>query len=76
MTGLDLRIPGLDNGTLTAIRYRDEILGTNVRPYAGAEGPEFLLMHDNARPHVARVCKQFLEDGGIDIIDLPHVCLT
>ncbi len=72
MTGLDLRIPGLDN----AIRYRDEILGPNIRPYAGAEGPEFPLVHDNTRPHVARVCKQFLEDGGIDIIDLPHVRLT
>ncbi len=28
----------LDNGTLTAIRYRDEILGPIVRPYAGAVG--------------------------------------
>ena len=29
----------LDNGTLTAIRYRDGILGPVVRPYAGALGP-------------------------------------
>ncbi|KAK3537153.1 hypothetical protein QTP70_002658 [Hemibagrus guttatus] len=41
----------LDNGTLTAIRYRDEILGPIVRPYAGAEGPGFLLVHDNTWPH-------------------------
>ena len=61
----------LDNGTLTAIRYRDEILGPIVRPYAGAVGPGFLLVHDNARPHVARVCRQFLEDEGIDTIDWP-----
>ncbi|CDQ62915.1 unnamed protein product [Oncorhynchus mykiss] len=37
-------------GSLTAIRYRDEILRPLVRPYAGAVGPGFLLMQDNARP--------------------------
>ncbi len=61
----------LDNGTLTAIRYRDKILGAIVRPYAGAVGPGFLLVHNNARPHVARVCRQFLEDEGIDTIECP-----
>ena len=34
----------LENGSLTAIRYRDEILEPMVRPYAGAVGPGFLLM--------------------------------
>ncbi len=38
----------LDNGTLTAIRYWDEILGPIVRPYAGAVGPGFLLVHDKS----------------------------
>ncbi|KAI4902032.1 hypothetical protein NFI96_009942 [Prochilodus magdalenae] len=61
----------LDNGTLTAIRYQDEILGPVVRPYAGAVGPGFLLVHNNARPYVARVCRQFLESEGIDTIDWP-----
>jgi len=42
-----------------------------VRPYAGAVGPGFLLVHDNALPHVARVCRQFLEDEGIDTIEWP-----
>ena len=59
----------LENGSLTAIRYRDEILEPMVRPYAGAVGPGFLLMHNNARPHVARVCRQYLEDEGIDTIE-------
>ncbi|KAL0202719.1 hypothetical protein M9458_000737, partial [Cirrhinus mrigala] len=36
----------LARGSLTAIRPL-------VRPYAGAVGPGFLLMQDNARPHVA-----------------------
>jgi len=47
----------LTRGTLTAIRYRHEILRLIVRPYAGAVGPGFLLMHDNAGPHVAEVCQ-------------------
>ncbi len=61
----------LDNGTLTAIRYRDKVLGAIVRPYAGAVGPGFLLVHDNAQTHVVRVCRQFLEDEGIDTIEWP-----
>jgi len=61
----------LDNGTLNAIRYQDEILGPIVRPYAGAVGPGFILVHDNAHPHVVRICRQFLEDEGIDTIEWP-----
>lgn len=45
----------IDNGALTGVRYRDEILQPFVRPFAGAVGPDFLFMDDNARPHRARV---------------------
>jgi transposase len=38
---------------LTAQRYRDEILDTKVRLYAGAIGNGFILMDDNARAHTA-----------------------
>ncbi|KAL0152518.1 hypothetical protein M9458_052241 [Cirrhinus mrigala] len=61
----------LARGSLTAIRYRDEILRPLVRTYEGAVGPGFLLMQDNARPHVAGVCQQFLQDEGIDAMDWP-----
>ncbi|KAI4883430.1 hypothetical protein NFI96_029838, partial [Prochilodus magdalenae] len=61
----------LARGSLTAIRDRDEILRPLVRPYAGAVGPGFLLMQDNARPHVAGVCQQFLQDKGIEAMDWP-----
>ncbi|KAL6459133.1 hypothetical protein MHYP_G00326050 [Metynnis hypsauchen] len=61
----------LARGSMTAIRYRDEILRPLVRPYAGTVGPGFLLMQDNARPHVAGVCQQFLQDEGIDAMDWP-----
>ncbi|KAI4900128.1 hypothetical protein NFI96_005430 [Prochilodus magdalenae] len=68
---------GLENSPLapcallTAIRYRDEILRPLVRPSAGAVGPGFLLMQDNARPHVAGVCQQFLQGEGIEAMDWP-----
>jgi hypothetical protein len=39
------------NGSLTGIRYRDEILAPIVRPYAGANGDDFILMDGNATPH-------------------------
>lgn len=43
----------INNGSLTSVRYRDEILDGIVRPFAGAVGPGFILMDDNARPHRA-----------------------
>ena len=45
----------IENGTLTALRYYNEILDQFVRPYAGAIGPVFILMDDNARPHRVHV---------------------
>ena len=44
----------IDNGTLTALRYVNEILDVYVRPYSGAVGENFILMDDNARAHKAR----------------------
>ena len=43
----------LDRGTLTGQRYIEDILDVHVRLYAGAVGDGFILMDDNARPHVA-----------------------
>ena len=59
-------LPFIDNGTLTAVTYRDDILRAIVRTYAAAVGPGFLQEQDNARPHVARVWRQFLDEEGID----------
>ena len=61
----------LNRGNLTGARYRDDILRPSVRPYTSAVGPGFLLVHDNDRPHMARVCQWFLDDEGIDTIDWP-----
>ncbi|GFU24348.1 transposable element Tcb2 transposase [Trichonephila clavipes] len=53
-------------GTVTGLRYRDEILDPYVRPYAAAIGNDFILMDDNARPHRARIVEEYLEDHGLE----------
>ena len=57
----------IDNGTLTALRYVNEILDVYVRPYAGAVSENFILMDDNARAHRARITDQYLEQATIVI---------
>ena len=65
--GISLHV--LNHGNLIGARYGTEIIRPIARPYAGVVGPGFFLVHDNAQPHVARVCQWFLEDEGIDKID-------
>lgn len=63
----------INDGTLTAIRYRNEILRPIVRPFAGAVCPGVLLVHDNAQPHMARAYRPFLLDEGTATNNwLPH----
>ncbi|GFX61707.1 transposable element Tcb2 transposase [Trichonephila clavipes] len=54
----DLNI--IQNGPLTARRYRDEILRPIVVPYAAAIGDDFILMDDNSRPHRANLVEDSL----------------
>ena len=58
----------IDNGTLTALRYVNEILDVYVHPYAGAVGENFILMDDNACAHRA---DQYLEQATIVRMDWP-----
>ncbi|GFX98007.1 transposable element Tcb2 transposase [Trichonephila clavipes] len=58
-------------GTVTGLRYRDEILDPYVRPYAAAIGNDFILMDDNARPHRARIFEEYLEDDGLERMEWP-----
>uniref|UniRef100_A0A8C5QEN2 Transposase n=1 Tax=Leptobrachium leishanense TaxID=445787 RepID=A0A8C5QEN2_9ANUR len=62
---------GISLGGRTALHVLARGSLTAIRPYAGAVGPGFLLMQDNARPNVAGVCQQFLQDKGIDAMDWP-----
>ncbi|GFX90549.1 uncharacterized protein TNCV_4335521 [Trichonephila clavipes] len=56
-------------GTLTGVRYRDEILDPCVRPYAGAIGNYFILMDDNTRPHRPVIVEEYLEGLGLERIE-------
>uniref|UniRef100_A0A8C7Z1I8 Transposase n=1 Tax=Oryzias sinensis TaxID=183150 RepID=A0A8C7Z1I8_9TELE len=57
------------DGILNAQRYRDEILGPIVVPYI--QQHHLMLQHDNAWPHVARICTQFLEAENIPVLAWP-----
>ncbi|GFS78609.1 transposable element Tcb1 transposase [Trichonephila clavipes] len=59
------------DGTLTAHRYRDEILRPIVVPYAAAIGDDFILMDDNSRPHLANLVEDFLFGEGIVRMEWP-----
>lgn len=56
---------------LTAQRYMEEILRPVVLPQATVVGPRFILMHDNARPHVARIVTDFLQEQEITVLPWP-----
>jgi len=51
----------LPQGSMTSVKYRNEILDVYIRPYASAVGEDFILMDDNAPPHHARIITDYLE---------------
>ncbi|KAG5884021.1 hypothetical protein JTB14_014796 [Gonioctena quinquepunctata] len=59
------------HGFLGAQQYLDYILQSIVRPLAGANRGNFHLMHDNARPHVAHVVTDWLNNEGIELLPWP-----
>ena len=61
----------IDNGTLTALRYVNEILDVHIRPYAGAVGENFILMDDNARAHRAHITNQYLKQATVVRMEWP-----
>ncbi|GBO09672.1 hypothetical protein AVEN_31530-1 [Araneus ventricosus] len=60
-----------ERGTVTGVRYRDEILEPYVCLFRGAVGPDFILMDNNARPHRALLVDEFLESEDIHRMDWP-----
>ncbi|GFW17998.1 transposable element Tcb2 transposase [Trichonephila clavipes] len=54
-----------DTGSVTAQRYRDEVLEPYVRLLRGAVGPDFIFMDDNAPCHRAVLIDGFLETENI-----------
>ncbi|KFM60781.1 Transposable element Tcb2 transposase, partial [Stegodyphus mimosarum] len=60
-----------DRGSVTGVRYRDEILEPYVCVYRGVVGPEFILQDDNARPHRTLLVDEFLESEDIRPMNWP-----
>ncbi|GFS70059.1 transposable element Tcb2 transposase [Trichonephila clavipes] len=54
-----------DTGSVTAQRYRDEVLEPYVHLFRGAVDPDFIFMDDNAPCHRAVLIDDFLETENI-----------
>lgn len=61
----------IEGGRLTGARYIQEILEEHVVTFAPFVGDDFVLMHDNARPHVARCVMEYLNEVGISQMEWP-----
>lgn len=69
--GFLLRPAPIQNGTLNAERYVEEILNEHVGPFMARMDRHGILMHDNARPHTARIVHDYLEEVGIELMQWP-----
>ena len=59
-------------GNLNAQGYIYQILQPKAVPFLQRHGPT-TLMHDNAKPHVARICRQFLNRNNVNVLPWPAV---
>ena len=60
------------HGNLNAQGYINQILQPEVFPFLQRHGPA-ILMHDVARIHVARICRQFLIRYNVNVLPWPAV---
>ena len=62
--------PIVVQGILIAEGYINQILQPEAVTFLQRHGPA-ILMHDNARPHVARICRQFLNRNNVNVLLWP-----
>jgi hypothetical protein len=58
-------------GTLNAVKYRDDILDPIVLPFLQQRNSDDVFRHDNAKCHMARVCQDFLNQNHIRVLPWP-----
>ena len=59
-------------GNLNDQDYINQVLQPGAVPFLQRHGPA-ILMHDNARLHVARICRQFLNRNNVNVLPWPAV---
>ena len=59
-------------GNLNAQGYINQILKPEAVLFLQRHGPA-ILMHENARPHVARICRLFLNRNNVNVLPWPAV---
>ena len=59
-------------GNLNTQGYINQILQPEAGLFLQRHGPA-ILMHDNARPHVARISRQFLNRNNVNVLPWPTV---
>ena len=59
-------------GILNAQGYINQILQPEAVSFLQRHGPA-ILMHVNARPHVARICRQFINRNNVNVLTWPAV---
>ena len=57
------------DGNMTAERYIDQVLRPHVVPFLQQHNDTRILQQDNARPHAARVTREFLGNQEIHVMD-------
>jgi hypothetical protein len=55
-------------GNLTGMRYRDELVQPYVIPFIQAQAKNVRFQQDNARPHIARVVRDYLTQQNVDLM--------
>lgn len=61
----------IENGSLTSVRYVEEILNDHVGPFMVNLGEDAIFMHDNARPHTGRIVNDYLQEMNITRMEWP-----
>ena len=59
--------------SIKAHTYRDQILAPIVQPFMRRHLPNGVFQHDNARPHIARLCTQYLQTNNIEVLGWPSL---
>ena len=63
-------------GTLTAVKYRDDILAAEVLPFINAN-PHVTFQQDNyATSHTARVTRDFMNTNNVNTLSWPSISLS